>query len=85
MSDLKVPDPSAYAPRVQSFEAGKCWFFGYYSDCPCPDAREPNELYCSRHLGVKCSKCDKQATHEEGEAGSVVYYYPFCDDHHYRR
>lgn len=85
MDDLEVPNPDAYPMRVKSFEAGNCWFFGFYRDSPCRGVREPDELYCSRHLGVSCKKCDEQATHEEGEAGSVMYCYPFCDNHHYRR
>jgi hypothetical protein len=60
---------------------GLCSFNIYYvGNCSNPIA-SADVVFCTEHLGVKCVVCDKQAVRENGEAGSLVYTWPVCEDH----
>lgn len=51
-------------------------------------AKPATEARCEHHRGIKCSNCDKQATHECEHAGILVCGFPLCDGckhPHYRQ
>lgn len=42
--------------------------------------KDTNSKFCSKHEGIKCCICGKQATHECPETMSLVCGFPLCDD-----
>lgn len=54
----------------------KCQYVEYDTRCniPCKD------LFCDKHIKIKCVVCSKQSTHGCGYCGQLVCGAPLCND-----